>query len=326
MRNRNDVEVIPLFRGGGIVSSLLGAFGTSLRETRLTAILGYIISLKPDICADLLNFPGNVLSVSIESNHEKDRSDILVETSKGTGVIEAKLDPTDPVMQAFKYGAKWRVLLTDYVPSEKQKRLRGVKYIQWGTLAKVLEARSRSADGALRFACSDLLKCLEDNNMIRRKKPVEIYAREINEEVTLALFLQARIYGCRYEASSRLPEALYFAPHFGRAIADAHPGVKQGISYIAQIDHVGIAETWREVLDLAQSVRGKTWLNSHIEYLEGIHRKWEWKDAEKRSFLFLGEPRLVFNPAIKKDDLQEGKGFLSKRTFSFDELFAAWGK
>jgi hypothetical protein len=37
-----------------------------------------------------------------------------------------------------------------------------------------------------------------------------------------------------------------------------------------------------------------------VEYLEGIHRKWEWKDTRKRSYLFFGEPRLAFNEAVKK--------------------------
>ena len=33
---------IPLLRGGRIVSSLAGALGSALRETRLTAMLGYV--------------------------------------------------------------------------------------------------------------------------------------------------------------------------------------------------------------------------------------------------------------------------------------------
>jgi hypothetical protein len=41
--------------------------------------------------------------------------------------------------------------------------------------------------------------------------------------------------------------------------------------------------------------------------------------------LLLGEPRLVFNPSIRKERLQKGKGWLSRRFFSFDELFAARG-
>jgi len=42
--------------------------------------------------------------------------------------------------------------------------------------------------------------------------------------------------------------------------------------------------------------------------------------------LLLGAPRLVFNPPVKKGNLQKGTGWLSRRFFSFDELFAAWGK
>jgi len=38
----------------------------------------------------------------------------------------------------------------------------------------------------------------------------------------------------------------------------------------------------------------------------------------------MGKPRLVFAPPIKKECLVAGTGFLSKRFFSFDELFAAW--
>jgi hypothetical protein len=35
---------------------------------------------------------------------------------------------------------------------------------------------------------------------------------------------------------------------------------------------------------------------------------------------------LVFNPPVQKENLQRGSGRLSKRFFSFDNLFAAWGE
>jgi len=53
-------------------------------------------------------------------------------------------------------------------------------------------------------------------------------------------------------------------------------------------------------------------------------KDWGWVDC-RRTFLFLDEPRLVFNPSIKKEKLQKGKGWLSKRVFSFDTFFEAWG-
>lgn len=323
-RDTTETEVVPLYRGGAVVSSLLGSFGVSLRETRLTAMLGYVISLAPDSFAELLGFEGEISSVTLEANHQQDRSDIFIETTKGLGIVEAKRTPTDPLNQAFKYRADWRVLLTDYAAAGEQKRLGGVKYLRWQQVADVLESISATPNQRLRFICRDLLKYLEDHNMIRRTDSVEIYAREINNEESLNLFLKARLYRCKYQASSRLPEALYFAPHFGWSIADAHPGVKQGISYIACIEAVEVTDSWGELLSIVRSIRGKTWLNGHIGYIEESLRRRS--KGHKRSILFLGEPRLVFNPPVRKENLQKGRGWLSKRTFSFDELFAAWSR
>ncbi len=160
--------------------------------------------------------------------------------------------------------------------------------------------------------------------MIRTKESVEIYAREINNEETLALFLKARMYGCHYEKRSRLADALYFAPHFGQRIARNHPGVQVGISYIAGIERIEVVDTWSDFLQTVREVRGKQWLNGHIRLLQPLRRGKDWRDT-KRSFLFLSAPRLVFNPPVLKDSLQKGKGWLSKRTFSFDKLFDAWG-
>ena len=86
--------------------------------------------------------------------------------------------------------------------------------------------------------------------MTQSRNSVEIYAREINEPVTLALFLKAQVYGCKYEAGSRLAVALYFAPRFGKRIANQHPGISTGISYVARIESVGYATTWQEFRDL----------------------------------------------------------------------------
>jgi len=123
------------------------------------------------------------------------------------------------------------------------------------------------------------------------------------------------------------PEALYFAPHFGQQIANAHPGIAAGISYIARIESVGCATTWREFQDLMAKERGRVWMRSQeAKPLRDLHREWLRKGDNQRVFLFLGQPRLIFNPPVRKESLQKGSGWLSKRFFSFDVLFAAWGK
>ncbi len=307
-----------------MVSSFAGAFGNALRETRLTAMLGYLIALEPEKSCEFFAFRGKPLSVSLETQHDSDRSDILVETTAGWGVIEAKVTATDPFGQARKYPAKWRVLLTEYTASGKQGRRRDVKYLRWRDLTKLLQQLARSPDNRVRFVSRDFLGHLEEHAMIRTKESVEIYAREINNEETLALFLKARMYGCHYEKRSRLADALYFAPHFGQRIARNHPGVQVGISYIAGIERIEVVDTWSDFLQTVREVRGKQWLNGHIRLLQPLRRGKDWRDT-KRSFLFLSAPRLVFNPPVLKDSLQKGKGWLSKRTFSFDKLFDAWG-
>ena len=324
MQKSADKEQIDLLRCGSVVSSFAGAFGSALRETRLTAMLGYLIALEPERFCKVFAFRGRPLSVSLESRHEADRSDILVDTTEGRGVIEAKVTTADPFRQSQKYPADWRVLLTEHSASDKQKRLHGVKYLRWRALEEPLRNLARSPDNRVRFVSRDLLSYLGEHAVIKTNKSVELYAREINNEETLALFLKARMYGCHYEKSSRLAEAHYFAPHFGQQIARKHPGVQVGISYVARIECVEVIETWKELLQAVREVRGKQWLNGHMAQLEPLRRGWVWGD-HKRNFLFLSTPRLVFNPPVLKDELQEGKGWLSKRFFSFDNLFAAWG-
>ena len=318
------LTTIALMRGGCMVSTLTGAFGQSLRETRLTALLGYLIALEPIRFLDLFGFSGVPQQVCLETRHEDRRSDILIETNRGTGIIEAKIDASDPLVQSRRYPARWVALLTHRIPQAQT--VRGTKYVTWQRLADLLKRLSRSHSARLRFLSMDLLAYMEEHRMIKKSKSVEIYAREINEPVTLALFLKACLYGCTYEAGSRLAEALYFAPHFGQRVTKIHPGISTGISYIARIESVGYATKWREFQDLMIKERGRVWMKRHAETLRDLHGASSWTEGEHRCFLLLGQPRLAFNPPVRKESLQKGSGWLSKRFLSFDELFAAWGK
>jgi hypothetical protein len=323
MQSSADTEGIELLRSGSVVSSLARAFGSELRETRLTAMLGYVTALAPERFCDIFEFRGRPLSVSLETRHGPNRSDILVKTTAGLGVVEAKVGAEDPKRQAMKYSAKWRVLLTEYMASGKQKRLHKVKYIRWRDLVEPLKRLARSPGNRVRFVSQDLLNYLEGHAMIKAKKSVEIYARDINRDDALALFLKAQMYGCPYEKGSRLAEAPYFAPYFGQQIARNHPGVQVGISYVASIERVEVVETWKELSQAVQEFRGKQWLKGHMPLLKPLHRDWDW--PQKRSFLFLSKPRLVFNPPVRKKDLGKSAGFLGTKYLSFDDLFAARG-
>lgn len=315
-----NIERVDVMRGGQVVSTLTGALGRSVKETRITAVLGYLMALQPEPFLCLFGFPGLPNQVGIETSHEDGRSDILVETSLGTGIVEAKLDASDPLKQSRRYPAQWIALLCRRRPPAVPRR--GVRYVHWDELAMVLRKLRGSGSAIAKVLSADLERYLEDSNVTKRRESVEIYAREINEPVTLGLFLKSRLYGCEYTAGSRLGEAMYFAPHFGQRIAADYPGVTTGISYVSQIEAVHVASKWRELMDLLVAERGRTWCRQQKDQLDALHRRWSW--PSQRFFLFLGEPRLVFNPPVRKEKLQKGSGWLSRRFLSFDELFRAW--
>jgi hypothetical protein len=315
----SDLESIPLLRGGGIVSSLPGCLGCSLKETRLTAFLGYLIALAPEKFLEAFEFQGDIRGVSLETAHADGRSDILVKTTKGTGIIEAKIDAANPWNQCMQYPANWRVLLTQYTPSKRDKT-KNVKYIHWQNIGQLLNQLQRSLNPKVKFISAELKNYLEEYHMIRSEESVEIYARDINKQDTLLLFLKAQLYFCNYEKNSRLPEALYFAPHFCKSVSDEYPGIHVGISYISRIEKVEVIESRSDLESILQIIPSKNWLSEHEELLKPICNEWR----EAKSFLFLGEPRLVFNPPILKNHIQKGSGCLSKRFMSFDDLFAAW--
>lgn len=160
--------------------------------------------------------------------------------------------------------------------------------------------------------------------MTRNADSVEVYAREINEPFSLRLFLTAQLYICWYKDSHRLGRALYFAPHFGRFIGTEHPGIQRGISYVAQIEDMQTLESWGDVASTLREARGRRWYANNRALLSEM-KGWEWR-GKRYTMLLLGEPRLVFNPSVKKERLQKRPGILVKRFYAFDELFAAWGK
>jgi hypothetical protein len=318
-----EPEIVDLVRGGTQTTSLLGAFGLSLKETRLTAWLGYLLSERPEPLLPLFGFRGKVYAIHLETRHDEGRSDILVETNLGLGVIEAKVDASDAERQSRRYQARWRAVLA-LSPGRKR---RHAVYVHWQKLADRLELIAKSATPEYKFLVRQFIAYLKEHHMIKNTESLEIYAREVNEPVTLRLFMQGHMYGCKYEKKNKLSHAQYFAPHFGARLARVQPGIYQGIGYVAQIEDVLHAETWKEFMHEVCARRGKAWWNTHENLLKDLRKQkdWRWGQITPRSFLLLGEPRLAFNPPIRKESLQKGKGWLSRRFFSFDTLFAAWG-
>ena len=345
--NDDDIQQndqVELLRGGTVVSSFAGAFGGSLRETRLTAILGYLIALKPKVFCDEFGITGTIESVWLEPHDEQGRPDIRIESTNGLAIIEAKVDTTDPFGQANKYDAKWKVLVTQYLPTSNQKNISGVKYRRWSDIAKLIKRnKSQFSKGGERFVSDDLINYLKEHNMIHDpsdEKTDEIYVRDINywdeinrqkgENRSADSFLKGHIYGCHYEPGSDLPKMRYFAPYFGQLVSASHPGLQEGISHIAKILSVREAATAGEFKSIVEQVKKETRFQGGQDYVNQVKEWFFGKSYWGRkktiySFVFLSVPCLAFNPPIKKGFLRKRPGQIGKGYFTFDQFYRAWG-
>jgi hypothetical protein len=318
-------DTVELLRAGSVVSSFAGAFGASMRETRVTAILGYLIALRSQPFCRAFGVGGTIESVRIEARHNLDRSDILIESTDGLAVIEAKIGAADPFKQSKKYPAKWRILITQYLPTLNQKTIAGVQYWRWREIAELIrENAAEFSKSDVRFVSDDLITYLKEYNMISDDEAAEIYARDLNSDETADFFLKGHLYGCPYAKTGRLSELKYFAPYFGRKVSDSHPGLQEGISYIAKIISVQVAETAEDFMRIATEVRKKTTFRGEQQYVEDF-AKWFFEKRKRYSCAFLSIPRLAFNPPIQKPFLQDGRGFLNRHYYLFDEFYQAWG-
>lgn len=318
-------EEIELFRGNAPCRSLFGAFGNSLKETRLTAGLGYIIAFAPEAFREILALEGRVEKVSIESPELTGRSDIRIETTGGRiWVVEAKIPATNPHAQALAYPAYRRILLTDFIPLPTVND-RTVRFVSWKQLAESLRASSFSSNNSIRFVVDEFLKYLKEYNMIPKGDSDEVYLRMFKDTESVRLFSNAQMYSCAANESKRLlSNVRYFAPHFTWDVVNEHPELGYGVSYISRIDSIVRISSQEEWKNVSAAKRGKRWLKSNERFLDAFTNKYSWLPNEERIVLFLGPPRLVFNPPIHPKLIEGGRGFLATNYLSFDDLFRAW--
>jgi len=327
-------EAIPLLRGGSVVSSFAGAFGAKVKETRLTAILGYQIALEPKLFCDEFGILGEIESVVLEAPDDRGRSDILIKSSDGLGVVEAKIDATNSSKQAQQYAkqhhAKWQVLLTEFLPTPEQKENPGITYCCWRDIAKLIQENPQFLSLKARFIGQDLIMYLKEHHMIPDDEVDEIYTRDINDDYSVNMFFKGHVYGCQYKEGSRLFKTHYFAPYFGKRISASktvqalHPGMKAGVSYIAKIIAIETGETPRDFEAIAKELRKR----------HNRRKEWNCSTAIKEffggkrfayCFIFLDEPRLAFDEPIQKMYLQKSPKYtLAQKLWSFDEFYRAW--
>lgn len=315
-------NTVTLYRNNKIISSFLSAFGNDIKETRVTAALGYLLSYTPKSFLNLFEIKNEIINIIIEEIEENGRVDIKIETINEKIDIEAKIQSIDPLKQSLKYKGIRKILLTNFIPTKEQKEKKNIKYINWQEIYYVLKNLRKNNKVEIKFLSSEIIKYLIQHNMVKTEKPTEIYLREINDVESYKLFIRGQLYNCRFVINSNLYKAIYFAPHFGEKLSCKYEGVENGISWIARIEELQIAENWDHMLESVKSKRKKQWVKNNGFLLDYLKINWK-NEGDRRIIFFLGEPIRAFNPPINKNNLQGGKGWLSKTFLSFDELFKA---
>lgn len=304
---------------------LISALGFSLKETRVTGFLGYLLSYRPKKLLEKLGIDDNrISSVLVERKLDTKRCDIIVETADDVYVIEAKLfyeNPIDQILRQereIKTRTKKKLHLIGITNNTNIKHER-IHLYSW---KDIFAGLSEPDNNKVHFLYEELKMHLENNGLVNTSN-YDIYAREVGDERSLNTFLKCQVYYCNYMKSSNIEKCRYFAPHFGKKIIRISPGINYGISYLAQIQNIEYADNTSDLRNIIMNHIKKEKLKSKYPDCVAIAEGIDFELTKPLIVLCLNSPHLLFNPPIQKDKLQDGSGWLSKQYFTFEEFFCA---
>ena len=340
------MNTLRLTRANQDVGSFLSVLG-SLRETRLTAELGFLVSRFPEEFGPLLGFrPLPADEISVEETDAGERYDVLIRQSGETHIIEGKLGPTQHVGQLLRYvrsvrrtrGRRPALTVVDDGSEFSQSRQRAfqpinrqvksLRFVTWSQVAEVCRGisgkrRLFKIDSAGAIIAREMATHLRENNMTTEAQP-EIYLRDVSDTESVQLYFRHNLYKCQTKFYNSARRNLYFAPYFTRQMADAisHDNlvpIGEGVSFVSRVQKVQVIET-RDVLAYLKA-------NNHpnpkaaTEVIRQSHR------AREVLLMTLGDPRLMFVSPVTKAKLSQvipfGKGAMGSRSCTFDDLLAA---
>ena len=340
------MSTLRLTRANQDVGSFLSVLG-SLRETRLTAVLGFLVSRFPEEFGPLLGFrPLPADEISVEETDAGDRYDVLIRQSGETHIIEGKIGPTQRVDQLLRYvrsvrrtrGRRPALTVVDDGSEFSQSRQRAfqpvnrqvksLRFVTWSQVAEVCRGiagtrRFFNTDSTGAVIAREMATHLKENNMTTEAQP-EIYLRDVSDTYSVQLYFRHNLYKCQSKFYKSAQRNLYFAPYFTRKMADAISQdnlvpIGEGISFVSRIGKVQVIDT-RDVLDYLKASKHPT-PKEAAELIRKNHR------AREVLLMTLGEPRLMFVSPVTKAKLTRvipfGTGAMGSRSCSFDDLLAA---
>jgi hypothetical protein len=313
-----------VLRSGASSIDLLSAFSNKVKETRLTAFLGYLIAQRADSILQLLGVSKiEIAEVSLEKNLKTQRVDIFISCDKRVIVIEAKVAYGNPIAQLKKQkkevNSEFPIELVG-ITNNRFLKAKGIKIITWQDIYNVLPATNSNK---IRVFSEDFKLTLENRGLAMPQQHYDIYARDLGHKQAATNFLKANIYFCHYFENSKIEKCRYFAPHFSQNLSKQTLAAQTGISHLAEIDSVEFVEDRKTFNKIVLSHIKKNKLKRYHVEIEAFIKSQPIKLEKPLLLMLLKKPHLVFNPPIHKNNLQEGSGWLSKKYYTFEDFFQA---
>ena len=340
------MSTLRLTRANQDVGSVLSVLG-SLRETRLTAVLGFLVSRFPEEFGPLMGFralPAD--EISVEETDAGERYDVLIRQSGETHIIEGKIGPTQRVDQLLRYvrsvrrarGRRPALTVVDDGSEFSQSRqrafqpvrreVRSLRFVKWSQVAEVClritgKRRLFKTDSTGAVIAREMATHLKENNMTTEAQP-EIYLRDVSDTDSVQLYFRHHLYKCQSKFYNSARRNLYFAPYFTRQMADAISEdnlvpIGEGISFVSRVRKVQVIET-RDALAYLKA-------DGHPNPAEAAAIIRQSHRAPQVLLMTLGEPRLMFVSPVTKAKLSRviafGQGAMGSRSCAFDDLLAA---
>ena len=340
------MSTLRLTRANQDVGSFLSVLG-SLRETRLTAVLGYLVSRFPAEFGPLLGFvPAPADEICVEETDAGDRYDVLVRRSGAAHIIEGKIGPTQNVDQLLRYirsrrrNARQKPSLTvvddgsEFLQSQQRafqnvrRQVRRLNFVTWASVANICRdiARKRrnvTTDPTATVIAEQLTAHLKENNMTTEPQP-EIYLRDVSSSWSVQLYFRHHLYKCQSHFFNSARYNRYFAPYFTHQMADEISEdnlvpLGEGISFVSRVELVQVIDKC-DVLDFLKDL-------GHPSAKEAANLIRKNHPDKQVLIMTLGEPRLMFISPVTKAKLSKqlpfGRGAMGSRSCTFDDLLAA---
>ncbi len=337
------MNAIRLTRSRQDVQSFLSVLG-GLRETRLTAVLGYLVSRFPKEFGNLLGFETSPADeISVEESGDGDRYDVLIRASGEIHIIEGKIGPKQNAEQLLRYikncPRKPSLTVIDDGSEFRQfgqrdlakvaRSVRSLRFVTWADVARVCQTVTRSKrnhkiDPVGTIVAQEFFIHLQENHMTDEPRP-EIYLRDVSTIDSVKLFFRHHIYKCQPSYYNSARRHLYFAPYFTRPTANQVREenlvpLGEGLSFIAQIQKTQLVDK----KDVLACLRAEKHPNPEeaTKLIRERHRE------DEVLLMTLGEPRLLFVSPITKAKLHRVEprftnGAMGSRSCSFDLLLQA---